>query len=288
MSRESLFHIIACALLFTIIAIASSKSMADTLWMSDGSTVEFQDTKKVAGVMIPDSSFGDQAYEGAVDHDAYFGTYQLPVDVSSYVSVEAEWGVFLPADFSGVADEHTKVILQGVIDTKFFSEFLKDQTLWLPASIGNNLIASGEGIETTLGALKRGEIDAVINVRYQDVEGRDQEFSSNSQSLENLPLIELVNGVLNIDSSVNWVNLGAIEESSAFVNDKSIRTSAILRSIAELPLSGLPLCMDSIKLLTLKNISRHVINKGKYMAGGASMEVLDQNGDQVGDGHVFF
>ncbi len=288
MSIKNYIPGLAFALVSSIISLSSSQLYAESMWMSDGSTVEFEDTIKLDGVLTPDNTLGSQSYEGAVDQNVFFGTYQLPVNASEYVSVEAEWAVLLPADFSGVADETTEVILQGMIDTKYFAQFLQNQLLWLPASVGNNLIASGPGINTTLGALQRGEVEAQIKLDYQDKYFRTQKFNSNSLSISGLPVVDLVNGALAIDSQISVINFGAIEESSAFVNSEDIKALAISKSIIELPLSGLPLTVDSIKQLTLKNISRHVKYLGKYMVSDATIEVLDSNGEVIGEGHLFF
>lgn len=268
-----------------LVSMSSVLSHADSLWMTDGSPVDFADTIEIEEAKTPESLLGGHVYEGAVDPLVVFGTYQLPVDESAYVSVEAEWVLILP-DTSGEIDLDTPVKLQGMIDGKYFAEFLENQTHWLPASIGNNLIASGPGIETTLRAILAGDVNATIELSYEDKWGLQQRFTSNSLSLAELPLLELVNGVLHRDGSVQYVNLGAIESSSAFVNAESIRTVAILRSVLELPTSGLPLSLESLTQLTLKNISKVIINHRKYMATYAEMKVTDASGNEIGSGYL--
>ncbi|GAA3936759.1 hypothetical protein [Litoribacillus peritrichatus] len=268
-----------------LVSMSSVLSHADSLWMTDGSPVDFADTIKIEEAKTPESLLGGHVYEGAVDPLVVFGTYQLPVDESAYVSVEAEWVLILP-DTSGEIDLDTPVKLQGMIDGKYFAEFLENQTHWLPASIGNNLIASGPGIETTLRAILAGDVNATIELSYEDKWGLQQTFTSNSLSLAELPLLALVNGVLHRDGSVQYVNLGAIESSSAFVNAESIRTVAILRSVLELPTSGLPLSLESLTQLTLKNISKVIVNHRKYMATYAEMKVTDASGNEIGSGYL--
>ncbi len=267
--------------LLTITAI--SRAHADLLWMSDGSEVVFQDTVKITEASIPG---GGQSYEGAVDPVVIYGSYQLPIDQQAYVSTEAEWVLLLPDHHSGRIDSDTPVILQGMVDGKYFAQFKQDQTHWLPASLGNNLIASGTGISTTIAELSQGGLHAQIEVGYVDAAGKPQIFTSNSDSLTGLPLLNLVNGVLAREPDATAVNLGAIEPSSALVNDDGIRASAILKSIFELPFSGLPICLDSLKQLTLKNISEIVIKHQKYMNQEAYIRVSDGSGNEVGFGYL--
>lgn len=270
-------------LVSAVLLLCSSHAIAE-LWMTDGSTVIFEDTVKIEEAMAPEDIFGSQPYEGAVDTDVNLGDFTAPADDSFYVSVEAEWVVILPDNVVAPVTTSTPVKLQGMMDGKYFSAFLENQTNWIPASIGNNLIASGPGIETTLGDLITGNIAASIDIYYQDKSGKDRFFTSDSTSLANLQIIELINGVLNRYPNVRYVNLGALESSSAFVNDEGIRTTAIVKSLAELPFSGLPLTIESLKQLTLKNISKIIINFRKYMKQDAVILVTDQHGNRVGEG----
>jgi len=261
----------------------SSTSMAD-LWMTDGSTVVFEDTVKISEAMTPDDILGSQAYEGGIDPVVAIGSANLPVDKYSYVSVEAEWVIILPEDIDGPISLNTPVILQGMLDGKYFSEFSQNQSEWFSASLGNNLIAAGPGIPTTISNILLGGLNAHIDAYYKDDFGRDQFFTSSSESLKDLPVLELVNGVLERFPQTRYINMGAIESSSAFVNNDAIKAVAIIKSIAQLPWSGLPLNAESLKSLTLKNISRIITNFKKYMKNDAYIIVTDDQGYEYGEG----
>jgi len=261
----------------------SSTSTAD-LWMTDGSTVVFEDTVKISEAMTPDDILGSQAYEGGIDSVVAIGSANLPVDKYSYVSVEAEWVIVLPEDIDGPILLSTPVTLQGMLDGKYFSEFAQNQNEWFSASLGNNLIAAGPGIQTTISNILAGGLSAHIEAFYEDELGRDQYFTSSSESLKNLPVLELVNGVLNRFPQTRYINMGAIESSSAFVNNDAIKAAAIVKSLVQLPWSGLPLNAESIKSLTLKNISRIITNFKKYMKNDAFIVVTDDQGNEYGEG----
>lgn len=267
--------------------LLSSFCYADNLlWMTDGSPVEFSDTESLAPVMTPPFLLEPQPYEGALDYLPAFGNTELVANSNFYVSVEAEWVLVKPEGFTDLVDENTEVILQGMSDTKYFAAFLEHQDLWQPASVGNNVIAAGEGIKTTLGALARGEVNAEVTLSYSDVKGRLHTFTSNSQSLSTIPLVEFINQVIRTHSEViTHINLGAIEPESAWVNLEAVRTVATLKALfscaIQLSCTHQPLPEQVLKQISL------MLAKGKaYMKDVASLKVIHSSGEIKGEATI--
>ena len=109
---------------------------ASRLWMTDGSSVEFSDTHLLESVMTPEDLLGLHEYEGTLDWNPYFGDTVLPVWRNHYLSLESEWVVIRENGFTELVDENTEVVLQGMVDTKYFSEFQNSSAHWIPASVG--------------------------------------------------------------------------------------------------------------------------------------------------------
>ena len=71
----------------------------------------------------------------------------------------------------------TSVVLQGLIEGKWLNRFLGHLDVWQPASLGNNLLAAGPGILTTLGALEdgaAGEVEVVYTCERNGQQTRTQ------------------------------------------------------------------------------------------------------------------
>jgi len=267
--------------------LLSNLSHADyLLWMTDGSPVEFSDTESLAPVMTPPSLLEPQPYEGALDYLPAIGDTELVADTRFFVSVEAEWVLIKPEGFSELVDENTEVVLQGMSDTKYFAAFLEHQDLWQPASIGNNVIAQGEGIKTTLGALARGEVNADVTLSYLDVRGRLHTFTSNSQSLATMPLIEFVNQVIRSHSEViTHINLGAIEAESAWVNLDAIRTVATLKALFSCAIR-FSCSHQPLPEQVLKQISMLLVKGNAYMKDVARLEMIHSSGKIKGEATI--
>src|SRR3954466_3830803 len=123
------------------------------VWITDGSLPVFSDTTQLrtshpvlAGLRTP--------YEGFIDPGVGRGSLEVaregPADV---LFVEAEWCVEFPSGVPRLAGAETPVVLQGLIEGKWMNRLLGTNA-WQPASIGNNVLAAGPGIRTTLGALE--------------------------------------------------------------------------------------------------------------------------------------
>lgn len=252
------------------------------LWMTDGSPVVFKDTQKLESVLTPASILGQQPYEGAVDYLPAVGDTELLALQNHYVSLEAEWVLIKSDGFTSPVDSSTEVILQGMADTKFFSAFYENQGLWQPASIGNNVIAEGFGIKTTLGELANGEVNANLSIRYKDARGRQHEYKSNAQSISDLPLIEIINAVIDNNSDViTHINLGAIEDESAWVNLGSVRAIATLKAL--MSCAFMFTCQSQpLPEQVLFSIANFLIIKDAYMAESAEIIMTDSQGNQQG------
>jgi hypothetical protein len=99
---------------------------------------------------------------------------------------------------------------------------------WQPASLGNNLLAAGEGIHTTLGALER-EGAGEIRVEYRRADLRTQEHSSTLGDLRGHNVLGLVRDVIAACASdpPDWIDLGANGTRAAVVNEpRRIKASA--------------------------------------------------------------
>lgn len=267
--------------------LLSSLCYADNLlWMTDGSPVEFSDTESLAPVMTPPFLLEPQPYEGALDYLPAFGNTELVANSNFYVSVEAEWVLVKPEGFTDLVDENTEVILQGMSDTKYFAAFLEHQDLWQPASIGNNVMAEGEGIKTTLGALARGEVNAEVTLSYSDVKGRLHTFTSNSQSLSTIPLVEFINQVIRTHSEViTHINLGAIEPESAWVNLEAVRTVATLKALFSCAIQ-FSCTHQPLPEQVLKQISLMLVKGKAYMKDVASLKVIHSSGEIKGEATI--
>lgn len=256
------------------------------LWMTDGSPVDFSDTHLLDSVMTPEDLLGSHAYEGALDWSPYVGDTVLPVWRDSYLSLESEWVLVREEGFTDYVDENTEVILQGMSDTKYFSEFQNSSSHWVPASVGNNVVAQGQGIKTTIGALLAGEVDATVTIEFKDRWGRKRTYYSKSTSIAEMPVIELINEVIRTQPVVlTHINLGAIEDHSAWVNDIKIQAAGLSKWLFK---CGLTASCDSKPLMegALSTMSELIVWKRQYMKKSGSMVVTDAGGNTVGQATI--
>lgn len=266
-------------LLTSIGAIAHATPL---LWMTDGSPVVFSDTQKLDPVMTPKTLLGSQAYEGSLDWTPSTGDTQLPVYRDSLVTLEAEWVLIKDDGFQSLVDENTLVTLQGMTDGKYFYEFMQDTQFWLPASIGNNVIAKGDGLLVSLGDLQQGRINASIDIRYIDANGNEKRYRSSSQSISELPLVPLINQIIQTHSDVvTHINLGAIEPESAWVNNKGVRTKATVDYLFS--------CVFTFRCTkqpvtegVLRSIGKDLKQKGAYMNKQGTLTVTNENNEIIG------
>lgn len=206
------------------------------VWITDGSVPVFSDTRRLEtshrgllGLPI--------RYEGFVDPDVPVGRATLLGDAEDVLCVEAEWCIRVPNGGQELGDE-TPLVVQGLLEGKWMNRLLGTRA-WQPASLGNNLLAEGAGISTTLGALEQGA-EGEVRLEYR---GQAQDLRVHRSLLsdlrgENVPA--LVREVLAVcrDETLDWVDVGALGEEAAVVNERA-RLKASARPLPD-PRNVLP------------------------------------------------
>src|SRR5579864_8467511 len=131
------------------------------VWITDGSLPVFSDTVQLA-TDHPALAGLRTRYEGFVDASVGLGWLEVARELAAdALFVEAEWCVTFPDGVPPRVDVDTPVVLQGLIEGKWMNRLL-DTRAWQPASFGNNVLAAGPGIETTLSALAESAGEARI------------------------------------------------------------------------------------------------------------------------------
>jgi hypothetical protein len=198
------------------------------VWLTDGSPPVFSDTQKLRAWRR--RGLLRVRYEGLVDPNVPRGTRELrAARQSDQLFVEAEWYV----EFEGGAtpyleepdkiDAQTPVIVQGMIEGKWLN-LLLDTKRWQPASVGNNLIAEGEGISTTLGELPSctGRVEVLYEYRRQDLVVV-QRYASRLADLRGANVRALIREAVRAcagrGEAIDGVNLAANGPDAATVND---------------------------------------------------------------------
>ena len=211
------------------------------VWITDGSVPVFSDTRRLRaahkGLLgLP------VRYEGFVDPEVPRGSAEITGTAEDVLFVEAEWCLEFPEgidrhrdDPDGV-DAATPVLLQGLIEGKWMNRLL-DTRAWQPASLGNNVLADGRGIETTLGALE-GSARAETAIEYELPGGGRQAYRTTADDLRGQNLLELVRDVLRTGEELDAIDLGAIGDEAATVNEPR-RLKQALRPVPN-PLNVLP------------------------------------------------
>jgi hypothetical protein len=199
------------------------------VWITDGSVPVFSDTRRLKashrGLLgLP------VRYEGFVDPAVDRGSASIHAErPDDELFVEAEWLVEL-AGLRDAAelDESTTVVLQGMIEGKWMNRLLGTKA-WQPASIGNNVIAEGPGVRTTLGALESGA-DGEVRIEYPRADGSRQIWRSTLADLRGQNVPDLVREVAALGEQLDGINLGAFGEEAAVVNEPR-RLKSSMRAI---------------------------------------------------------
>lgn len=199
------------------------------VWITDGSLPVFSDTERLTtshkgflGLPV--------RYEGFVDPEVALGSSEIAGErPDDALFAEAEWCVLLEDPLTE-PDDSTAVVLQGLIEGKWMNRLLGTKA-WRPASIANNVLASGPGIATTLGELESAAGETRLS--YQLADGRTQEHVTTIADLhgENVPALvgEVVRLHAGRGERLDGIDLGANGERSAVVNEKA-RIKAAVRS----------------------------------------------------------
>ncbi len=265
--------------------LSASLYAEQNMWLTDGSAVRFKDTTVLKGVKTPGKGIMGDTYEGMFQSgNIPVGETSFLINSKTYPSVEAEWVLIFPEGIMGNVDHDTEVILQGMIEGKYFGAFKMNQKKWGPASLKNNLIAEGEGISTTLGDILDGNFHAEMEVSCINSKDEMETFFDDSASLKELPLIEMINKILSYtDEPLHFINLGAVGTSSALVNNKSLLKQASFKSLFSFHFFSL----KKIKRKALYHLSKAIIRGKRYCSSEAEIKVWYQE-DMVGEGFVEF
>lgn len=265
------------------------------VWITDGSPIPFSDVRTLdvdhrglLGLHFP--------YKGLIDPAVPCGAATITASRPDDVLVaEAEWVVLFPEGAARhvaeperlVAD--TPVILQGLIEGKWLNRLL-GTTAWAPATLGNNLLATGPGIATTLGAIEAGAV-GTVRVEYPHAAGGARTSRSQSASLADLRgqnVLELVRAVLRhcrrTGSPVDGIDLGAVGARAAVVTEPQ-RVAATMR-MRLLPVPNPLNLLPARRFALMERTVRGILDDGLGALPDVPIAVVvrDGQGAVVGDG----
>ena len=189
------------------------------VWITDGSLPVFSDTTRLQ-TAHPVLAGLHTRYEGFIDPAVARGSLQVArADAGDVLFVEAEWCVEFPDGVPGSVDAETPIVLQGLIEGKWMNRLLGTRA-WQPASIGNNVLAVGHGIRTTLGELE-DDLGGEARIAYESTRAGRREHVTRSVDLAGHKLRALVEEVLALGEPLDAINLGALGLQAAVVNEQS-------------------------------------------------------------------
>jgi len=265
------------------------------IWLSDGSGAPTSDLHELS-VTHP-TLFGRPApYKGTFDALVPIGT--AIVDAArddDSLFPEAEWCLTFPAASGEIYDHPeqlnlaTPVVLQGLIEGKWLNR-LSGTLEWRPASLGNNLLADGPGIVTTLGAIEASEQGEVL-VSYQyahDNQAVTRTQRSTLPDLRGQNILELVRAVLaygrDTQQAIDWIDFSAMGTTAAIVNEPA-RLQAAMRASGLSP-SELA-TVAGFQQLGVRFI-QDILAEGIGVPAGnpITIAVRDQHGTIVGQGQL--
>ena len=142
------------------------------------------------------------------------------------------------------------------------------------------------GIKTTIGALLSGEVNATATIQFKDRWGRTKTYYTEAKAIADLPLIELLNEIIRSQSVVmTHINLGAIEDHSAWVNDLKNQAPAAAKYLLK---CGLRNSCDEKSLMegALGVMSHMIVWKREYMKKSGQLIVTDGENNTVGSATV--
>jgi hypothetical protein len=232
------------------------------VWITDGSLPKFGDTRRLQATHP--AAFGlVAAYEGAVDPEVPVGSAEYRAQrLDDAFFAEAEWCVRFPDGAPEEVLPETEIVVQGLLEGKWLNRLLGTRS-WQAASIGNNLLADGPGIRTTVGAL--ADTAGWVRVRFPG-----GEHLSSLADLRGHNIRGLLADVLAAEPELDWIDLGAFGERSATVNEPArLKAAASPRPHR-----------------AKEKLIRRAIEDGVGVPPGteAQLVVVDGRGEQVGSG----
>jgi hypothetical protein len=259
-------------LIASIVEVFARESSLVRVWITDGSLPKFSDTIRLN--TSHRALFGLPArYEGFVDPAVERGSATVAAERDDdALVVEAEWAIEFPDGIPAEVDPSTPVVVQGLAEGKWLNRLLGTRA-WQPASLGNNLIAEGPGIRSSLGALELGRPGAV-GLSYERADGGVQEHFSPLEAISGNNLLGLVREVLRVDDGVEAIDLGALGEHAAIVNEPP-RIKAAARPLP-------------IPHRSKERLARRAIADGLAVPPGGTVKlvVLNGAGETVGEGEL--
>lgn len=274
----------------------SNESVARVVrvWLTDGSGAPVTDLHALAAKHP--SPFGLMPYRGAIDDAVPVGDATVAAERPDDVLFpEAEWCLSFPdgpqrylADPQGVTSD-TPVVFQGLIEGKWINR-LGDTLEWQPASIGNNLLASGPGLRTTLGAIEAGAAGEVA-VTYRYTRAGQELVRTQRAALSGLRgqnALDLIRAVLDHcranGRSIDWIDFSAVGPEAAIVNEPA-RLQAAMRAAQVAPAEMLTAA--GFRRLA-PHLVRDILSEGIGIPPGTpcQISVRDGAGQTVGEGQL--
>jgi hypothetical protein len=267
------------------------------IWMTDGSPAQVTDLRQL-DTSHPSLLGMPARYKGTVDPAVYVGSATIAADqADDALLAEAEWCVLFPEGIDRYLRDpqqvtaSTPVVLQGLIEGKWLNRFLYGFDVWQPASVGNNLLAEGAGIQTALGALEDGAAGEVeIAYPYErDGQPRTRTQRTTLADLRGQNVLALVREVLLVcrdtGEPIDGIDLSAVGEEAAVVNERW-RFQQALEAMGGL--SGSPTPEALVRLA--ESVVRAILAEGISAPPNAPMRIATRNaaGTLVGEGTLLW
>jgi hypothetical protein len=254
--------------------------MTARVWITDGSWPVFSDTTRLRA-KHPALFFLPTRYEGFVDPAVPRGSASFRTErADDALYVEAEWlvefrdGIDRYLERPELVDAATEITVQGMIEGKWMNRLL-GTTAWRPASMGNSLIATGPGLAMTVGALDWGE-GGSMRLSYRTATGAVRTQEASVAALRGHNALGLIREVLRAcaesGEAIDGINLGAVGESAAIVNERE-RFKAAAHPVAHMAKERLVRAALDERL-------------GLPPGSSAAMVVVDPAGKVVGEGEL--
>ncbi len=261
------------------------------LWISDGSLVPFDDVVRLrarhrATLGIP------APYKGAIDPGVMVGAGRIDGERDDdALFAEAEWCVLFPKGIQPYLQEPgrlmptTPVLMQGLIEGKWLNRLVGTHH-WRPATLGNNLLAEGQGIATTLGEMEAGcQGEVIVSYPCRDLE-RTRVQRTTLADLRGQNVLGLVREVLRYcgetGQDVDGVDLSAMGQTAAVVTERP-------RITRNLRFRRVPL-VNPLNLLHAyaveQRVVREILAERLGVPSGATVTIVtrDALGTEVGHG----